>query len=96
MIQKFQTNRQHLIQATYEPELVDDLGVPSYKRSKQREGDAHEETHGSDTEEVACGSDTEEEKQRVKTVRDCQWRWKNPININNTIEYQVVCAKRLC
>lgn len=47
----FQTNRQHLIQATYEPELVDDLGVPSYKRSKQREGDAHEETNGSDTEE---------------------------------------------
>eukprot|EP00731_Ephydatia_muelleri_P000593 Em0001g593a len=73
---KYRRNRQHLMKATYEPELIDDLEVPP---GEQREGHVQDDAHGNDAQEdeqkdedIAINesprSDTQEEEQRDEDI----------------------------
>ena len=73
---KYRRNRQHLMKATYEPELIDDLEVPP---GEQREGHVQDDAHGNDAQEdeqkdediainESPGSDTQEEEQRDEDI----------------------------
>lgn len=50
---KYWRNRRHLMKATHEPELVDDLEVSNNTPGEQREGDAQEDVHGNNAQEEA-------------------------------------------